>query len=79
MAHGNSLRPALTVLPVNTSASPRRMSSSKEIPTSMKRHVHEIDDPEYPLASTSSCAHSGKILRGHFPEEGLRPLQEVRS
>ncbi|MCJ1425348.1 hypothetical protein MMC29_003236 [Sticta canariensis] len=55
------------------------MSSLKEIPTSMKRHVHEIDDPEYPLASTSSCVHSGKILRGRFPEEELRALPEKTS
>lgn len=77
MAHGNLLRRALTDLPLNTSTSPRSMGSLKEIPKGLKRHVHEIDDPEYPIASTRLCVHSEKIPRGHLPEERVGASQEV--
>ncbi|MCJ1265503.1 hypothetical protein MMC22_005383 [Lobaria immixta] len=76
MAHGNLIRRALTDLPVNTSASPRQTSSLKEMPTSLKRHVHEIDDPEYPVASIRLRVHSVKIPQGHLPEIGVGALQK---
>lgn len=77
MAHGNPLRRALTDVSVNTSASPHQMSSLNEIPQSLKRHIHEIDDPEYPLASARLCLQSGKILRGYLPKEGVGADQKV--
>lgn len=79
MANGNLLRRALTDLPVNTSASPRPMSSLKETTTGLKRHVHEIDDPEYPLASIRLRVQSGKVLQGQHSEERAGALQEVRA
>ncbi|MCJ1467232.1 hypothetical protein MMC07_005855 [Pseudocyphellaria aurata] len=79
MAHGNLLRRALTDVPVNTSASPREMNLLNELPQTLKRQIHKIDDPEYPLASARLRLHSRKILRGHLSKEGMGADQKNTS
>lgn len=51
MAQIDSPRRALTNLPVNTSATYHSTSVAKEGPATLKRLIHEVEDPEIQFAT----------------------------